>query len=77
MKLVKLFVVSSVMLFTSSVLANYLALVDKGIILLGSSIDMGDLKAVDVNAVPIITAKKMLKKKVMKKKVPSRANNLR
>ena len=72
MKLVKLFVASSLMLVTSSVLANYLALVDKGVSLLLPTISVGDLKSADVNAVPIITAKKMLKKKVMKKKVQAK-----
>lgn len=71
MKLVKLFVASSLMLVTSSVLANYLALVDKGFILLGSSTDMDNLNAVDVKIGPIITVKKTLKKKVMKKPKPN------
>ena len=72
MKLIKLLFVSSAMLFTSTVLANYLALVDKGFILLGSSTDLGDLNAADVVVAPSITAKKTLKKKVMKKKVTSK-----
>ncbi len=73
MKSVKLFVASSLMLVTSSVLANYLALVDKGDSLLLPSTNMGDVKAVDNKAAtPIITVKKTLKKKVMKKVQPNK-----
>ena len=73
MKLAKLFVASSLMLVTSSVLANYLALVDKGVSLLLPTINVGDLNTTDNKATtPIITSHKMLKKKVMKKKVQAK-----
>ena len=72
MKLVKLFVASSLMLVTSSVLANYLVLVDKGVSLLLPSVNVGDLNTADNKSAPIITSHKMLKKKVMKKKVQAK-----
>ena len=72
MKLVKLFVASSLMLVTSSVLANYLALVDKGVSLLLPSTYTGNLNTAENKAVPIIMKKKTLKKKVMKKVQPNK-----